>query len=110
MRIKNLFLPMFCRFHYCQAVRRKCLKTTKNFFRKLDKFGDVIYRMFQALPLLPQNKIDEGFAYIKSQVKSPELRNLLYPVFKYFDSWWMRSVNFCTFELLIFNRYFEHSL
>lgn len=84
---------MLSRFHYCQAVRRKCLKTTKLFFRKLNNLGgDYIYKMFQALPLLPQDKIDEGFAYIKSQVRCKNLRKLLYPVFKYFDCWWMRSV------------------
>lgn len=87
------------RFHYCQAVRRKCLKSAKGFFRELGEYGDSIYRMFQALPLLPQDKIDEGFAFIKSQVTCPRLRKLLYPIFKYFDSWWMRSVNLCTFKI-----------
>lgn len=60
---------VFYRFHYCQAVRRRCLKTTKNFFRKLNRYrGDVVYRMFLALPLLPQDKIEEGLAC--NQVRS----------------------------------------
>lgn len=88
------------RFHYCQAVRRKCLKSTNFFFRKLNEYGgDSIYKMFHAIPLLPQDKIDEGFAYIKSKVKCPLLRKLLYPIFKYFDSWWMRSVNHQRFNI-----------
>lgn len=91
------------RFHYCQAVRRKCLKSTKHFFRKLNEYGGAdVYKMFHALPLLPQNKIDDGLAFIKSKVVHPKLRKLLYPIFKYFDGWWMRSVNNWTFNIVLF--------
>lgn len=95
-----------CWFHYCQAVRRKC-RRTKNFFRSLCEHqnGHDIYKMLLALPLLPQDKIIEGFAFIRQQVGNPKLLNLLEPVFSYFNSWWLHSVKNFDFDLNLKSEY-----
>lgn len=84
-----------CWFHYCQAVRRKC-RQTKGFFRSLlcHKNGYAIYKMLLALPLLPQDKIPEGFVFIRKTVKNSKLSALLEPIFTYFDNWWLHSVKY----------------
>lgn len=84
-----------CWFHYCQAVRRKC-RQTKGFFRSLlgHKNGYEIYKMLLTLPLLPQDKIPEGFVFIRKKVKNSKLSALLEPIFTYFDNWWLHSVKY----------------
>lgn len=94
-----------CWFHLTQAVRRKATKI-HGLFRELktDVAKYQLYGKFFVLPLLPGDRILEGFALIKAEVQasgSAELAEFL----SYFERQWIQKVivlRICfTFALLI---------
>lgn len=80
-----------CWFHFCQAIRRKAM--TIKVLSALLRTGDVttkkLFFKFMALPLLPANKIEEGFQLLKIETAEiPEFQEFV----DYFDKQWMQKV------------------
>lgn len=83
--------PLYgCWFHHCQALRRRVAADPKllSLVRK-DKNAGEIYRTFQCMALLPQDKIEpffDQFAYETLQ-KLPEFAKFI----EYYDKQWIKK-------------------
>lgn len=93
--ISNCFpdTPLYgCWYHYCAAVRRRLM--TLNMYRVItdDHAGSVIYRMLLSLPLLPQERILDGFEFIKLKARGAGLFKTFKVFFKYFNEFWVKLV------------------
>lgn len=86
-----------CWFHYCQAIRRKLGRNKgRNFFCSLkeDKAAYNIYKKILDLPLLPAEKISEGFAIIQKEISEKNLYKWFKHIYVYFKSYWIPKVNY----------------
>lgn len=87
--------PLYgCWYHYCAAIRRRLM--TLSMYRVIsdDSAGAMIYRMFLSLPLLPRERILDGFEFIKLKARKAGLFNTFKAFFKYFDNFWRKLVCF----------------
>lgn len=76
-----------CWYHYSAALRKKMLKLgLSKLFKDFDD-AKTIKKMMMALPLLPPEKFDEGFQYVKKKAKALDLHNEFKDFFVYFDYW-----------------------
>lgn len=85
-----------CFFHISQAVRRKASKLA-GFLAELhaNKKADHIFRQFLALPLLPKERIVEGFELL---VRKSAVHGELFKKFvAYYERWWIKTVKKTTF-------------
>lgn len=86
-----------CWFHYCQEIRRKLGRNKgRNFFPSLkeDKTAYNIYKKILDLPLLPAEKIPEGFKIIKKEIAEKNLHKWLEHIYVYFETYWIPKVNY----------------
>lgn len=90
---KNALL-VACWFHFCQALRRKCSKIP-DFFKHVssNEAADRLFHKFLALPLLPSDKIREGFAMLKLGLQCMEPREPYEKFLKYFETQWLKNVS-----------------
>lgn len=79
-----------CWFHYCQAITRR-IKTIDSLakLRKTNYAATVCFKMFLNLPLLPQDKILEGFQEIISFQKDNNFHKEFIVFNKYFLNNWL---------------------
>lgn len=84
-----------CLFHFKQAVLRKCKSLPgmkallkKSFHARKIKF------FLMSIPLLPENKIKEGYQSIQNYAKKWKLDAQFAGLFSYFERQWLREVRF----------------
>lgn len=95
--------PLYgCWYHYSVSIRRRLM--TLNMYRVItdDPAGLMIYRMFLSLPLLPQERILDGFNFIKNEARKNGLFKEFREFFKYFDNFWIHLVCFHAKDLCVF--------
>lgn len=80
-----------CWFHYSQALQRRCRNKEKSLYELIqtDARADRLFHKFLILPLLPQNKILEGFNLLVAD--SREYQEIFKSFIKYFKNIWMNK-------------------
>lgn len=107
--ISNCFpdTPLYgCWYHYCAAIRRRLM--TLHMYRVItdDPAGLVIYRMLLSLPLLPRERILDGFNFVKNEALTNGLSKTFKAFFKYFEGFWINLVKAVyKFFVIIFNSF-----
>lgn len=92
---KNAIL-VACWFHYTQALRRKCSKIDNFFLHAAqNEMINRIFHKFLAIPLLPPNKIREGFELLKLALQCMEPRKPFKEFLTYYERQWLRKVRTC---------------
>lgn len=93
--INNLYpnaILLGCWYHFKAAVRRNCGRSLLLTIADNPNAG-MVYRMLLNLPLLPPNKIEEGYGIIKRIAKECILFKCFKHIFEYFENFWLRVVN-----------------
>lgn len=80
-----------CWFHMSRAVHRRYLKLGLNKIRNNKKNAKMIRRMLMSIPLLPADRIGDGFHAIKSFAKKKRLFKRLEKLFDYFERYWLNN-------------------
>jgi hypothetical protein len=83
-----------CYFHYAQASRRKAKSLMKGYLCSNKKVIKIT-RMFIRLPLLPQNKIIQGFEKIKKFQAKEEIQEIFKEFNEYFEKNWLNAIKSC---------------
>lgn len=78
-----------CWFHMARAVQRRYMKLRLNKIK--NKNAAVIRRMLMSLPLLPVDRIDEGFHDIVSFARKKRVFKRMANLFGYFERYWLNS-------------------
>lgn len=93
------FILRGCWFHLCRALIRKSNKLGMKKLIKSTPLAKFILKALMSLPLLPNDKLVEGYDIIKEFALKQNLPQ--FPVFfKYFEDYWLKKVNVC---LILFN-------
>lgn len=68
----------------------------RSFFADLRKIPDAhkIYRKLLDLPLLPADRIREGFLIIQSEIEEKGLEKWFKHMYAYFNSYWIPKVDY----------------
>lgn len=74
-----------------RAVQRRYSKLRLNKIKKNKKNSSMIRRMLMSIPLLPADRIDEGFRAIISFAKQKRLFKRLVDLFNYFERYWLNN-------------------
>lgn len=93
-----------CLFHFCDAIRRMCLKLGLHSLLISNPDAKLIKYMLMSLPLLPANMIEEGYAHIKETARNASLLYDLSKLFKYFENYWMQQVMKVTVNIYFSSR------
>lgn len=80
-----------CWFHYSQAILRKCRKLSMNTLLRKSANARAVKRQIASLPLLPADKIREGFKAIKLTAAKKRVSLRFGRLFKYVESYWLNS-------------------
>lgn len=83
-----------CWFHFKAAVRRNVSRQLLEIIAE-STMAATIYRMLLSLPLLPSDKINEGFQIIKRITATNKLFKAFQTFFEYFENFWLQMVNCC---------------
>lgn len=81
-----------CWYHYSVAIRRRLMNLNMHRVITDDHMGWMIYRMFLSIPLLPQERILDGFNYIKRVSRENHLYQEFKKFFQYFNDFWINLV------------------
>lgn len=81
-----------CWFHYCKAINRRCRKHNMTKLLKKNSGAKKIKKALMSLPLLPEDKIIEGYESIKKLARKKRLFKRFSSIFSYFESFWLRQV------------------
>lgn len=90
-----------CWYHYCAAIRKKCLRLGLNSTIQADIGANEIYQRLLHLPLLPADNFLEGYDLIKKRAHEYGIWKEFSPMFNYYDSYWLAEVNFLTLHHLL---------
>lgn len=84
-----------CWYHYCCSLSRH-IKQMRNVSATINVKSDaaLIKGQLMNLPLLPKNRFNEGYRYIKQRVRDCNLQEELQNLFAYFENTWVRQVLF----------------
>lgn len=81
-----------CWYHYCAAIRKKCLKLGLHSVLKSDASARLIKHQIMSLPLLPSEHFLEGYQHIKETAVEAKLLTKFKPLFQYFENYWILQV------------------
>lgn len=81
-----------CWFHYTQALRKNAIRFGLSALLKENSIAKQILRSLMCLPLLPPNKILEGYQCIKQCAADNRLMGKFRRFFGYFESYWLVQV------------------
>lgn len=81
-----------CWYHYSAAIRRRLMTLDMHQIITDDSSGIEIYRMCLSLPLLPQERILDGFNVVQEFAREKGLFREFKKFFKYFNDFWMHLV------------------
>lgn len=84
-----------CWFHFCQAVRRKARSFRIKLMEQINKSEEAMqtYLKLLCLPLLPSNKIMEGYKILVAEAMANKCFTLIEPLFAYFKNFWLKPVS-----------------
>lgn len=89
-----------CWFHFCQAVRRKARSFKEKLIEKIIKKKAMpIYMRLLCLPLLPKDKIMDGFKALTAQAMKDGSFKLMESLFEYFQNFWLKPVSYIYFSI-----------
>lgn len=98
-----------CWFHLCQALRRNAIRFGLSALLNEYPEARFILKALMSLPLLPNNRILEGYRLIKKIAVENELMGSFRHFFNYFESYWLVQVvffqKFNSFNLLTSENY-----
>lgn len=80
-----------CWFHYSKAILKKCRKLGMTKLLKRNENARAIKKQLAALPLLPIEKIREGFETVKKFASKKKLLKKFSRLFQYVQSYWLNS-------------------
>lgn len=83
-----------CWFHHSGSLRKKLLELGLNSILKSNANAKLIKYRMMSLPLLPPEKFDEGYAYIKSRAEALNLSTQFAQFFSYYERFWVNEVSF----------------
>lgn len=86
-----------CWYHYCAALYKKALKLGLSSLLKTSSGAKFIMKSLMNLPLLPENRILEGYQCIKKLATRKQLKRAFKQYFAYFESYWLRQVTIFSF-------------
>lgn len=81
-----------CWFHFCRAIRRKCGNLGLFKLIKSNADAKAIQSSLMNLPLLPANRIIEGYNSAKEFAKKKKLLKKFQALFTYFEGYWLQLV------------------
>lgn len=81
-----------CWFHFCQALRKNALRFGLNSLLKEEPEAKLILKALMCLPLLPENRILEGYWHIKHSAVENGFMHAFRKFFNYFESYWIVKV------------------
>lgn len=83
-----------CWFHYDRAIQKYCRVRPKlRRFLKTNSAAKGIFKELLSLPLLPSNVFADAYKGIKKKAVERRVFLSLTPLFRYYDTYWMRQVN-----------------
>lgn len=93
-----------CWFHFKRAVHKKCITFGMKQFLQKNVNARTLKTMLVNIPLLPANRIHEGYASIEKFARQKKLDGRFAAVFSYFKNYWLKQVG-CLLQnkLIIFN-------
>lgn len=83
-----------CWYHYCAAIRRNVVRLRIYDLVKSNWNARKIYKKLMSWPLLPSNKIIEGFEIIEQEIHSAGIYREFKPFLVYFKGYWLKMVYF----------------
>lgn len=89
-----------CWFHYSKAILKRCRKLSLTKLLKENADAKAIKKQLAALPLLPANQIEEGFAAIQKLASKKKLTKRFRRLFSYVRSYWLNSQVCIQFSLI----------
>lgn len=82
-----------CWFHYTQAITRKMKTISELVLLRKNNFAAMMcFKLFLNLPLLPQEKIVEGFEEIISYQEENKFKSSFLVFNNYFVNYWLKSL------------------
>lgn len=90
-----------CWYHYSASIRRRLMTLCMYRLITDEPMGAQIYRMMLSLPLLPQNRILDGFNVVKTVARENHLYREFKKFFDYFNDYWMKMVCLSLFCLKV---------
>lgn len=81
-----------CWFHLKRAVNKKCVNFGLKRFLQENENARKLKSMLGNLPLLPENRIEEGYASVLKYAHDQQLFKRFAPVFSYFKNYWLKQV------------------
>lgn len=95
-----------CWYHYSAAIRRRLMNLHMHRVITDDPVGWMIWRMFLSIPLLPQERILDGFNFIKKVARENHIFQEFKKFFRYFNDFWIKLVWLTIFLKIILGYYF----
>lgn len=81
-----------CWFHYCSAVRKKFLELGLHALIRSCPEAKLILKEIMSLPLLPADKILQGYLHVKKITEEYGISKSFENFFSYFESFWLVEV------------------
>lgn len=82
-----------CEFHYKYAINRRCKADTNlKFLLENNANARKIKNMLHSIPLLPKNRILEGYKAVKLWAKNRKLHVKMADLFSYYERQWLCEV------------------
>lgn len=81
-----------CWYHFCAAIRKKYAKLGLFGLCKQDAEANLTKNSLMSLPLLPNDRLEEGFNYIKERAEQHGHAKQFQKLFNYFESYWLKEV------------------
>lgn len=80
-----------CWFHFCRAILKRSIKLGMKKLIKRNERARAIRKALMSIPLLPAEKIEEGFKCIVKYAKTRKLFKRFSRLFVYFRSYWLEN-------------------
>lgn len=90
-----------CWFHFCRSILRKSVKLGMKKLIKKNRRAKVVRKALMCIPLLPADKLQDGFDCILEYARSRNLIKRFHRLFSYVQSYWLDSqVSFESFQCI----------
>jgi hypothetical protein len=80
-----------CFFHYQQCLLRKCKQHAPDAYWLKNGNGQRVLKMFGALALLPENRVDDAYNFIKQFQKEKRVHQKFLRFNQYFEETWLNG-------------------
>lgn len=87
-----------CWWHHKRAVHKKCVKLGMAKLLRNNRNVRLVKNMLTNLPLLPEEKIHEGYESVLAFARGKKLFNRFDKVFSYYAEYWLKQVRNTAFQ------------